>query len=915
MSATPTTVGPYIIERELGRGGMGVVYLGRDPRLDRAVAVKSLALDLAANPEFLARFEREARLLASLSHPNIATVYGLEEHQGVRYLVMEYLAGESLAARLQRGRMPIDEALAVVSCVAAALEAAHEANVIHRDLKPGNVILLPSGSAKILDFGLAKLNAPNPGSASRDNGPDSPTISFLSQSPAAATMPGRILGTIGYMSPEQARGRPVDRRTDLWAMGYILFECLTGRGPFDAPSASDAIAAILEREPQWSLLPDNTPPRIRELLSRCLEKDAGRRLRDAGDARHHIERAIAGREWTASFIAAQSGSALAAPRKPRRVFGVAALLFACLVGAAATVAVLQILPESHPPRAYSDLVFPGLDSNAGSVRITPDGSGVLTTRILPEGSAVYLRRDTQAVPTPVADLRSGGDGVGALAISPDGTRFVTQNATGELISAPVVGGSPLVLCVVRSSVRGINWADDGHIYFDDVGVVPEIIWRVDENGGTPEAVTSPDPARPAIKHRWPWALPGGRGVLFVEFDGGVYENADIMVWDAQSRQARPLLQDAYNPRWYQGCLFFSRATQVYYTRFDLQTLSIAGKPELFLDGLSADPFIFGHTAYDISRQGDVVYLPALGERNQYDVVWVDAQGNTSDVGVRLRSPELGMMSADRTLVGVTANIPVRQAAIIDLARKTVTRIPHPGRNWFVGFGATSEVAYVSTNSSPRGGDGIIEFSMASSRVTREIGPIAAVTLWRMSENGRIAVSGGRPGEPGVQVVDFTKESPKVERALREVPGLVAEVSPSPDGSWIAFQTTADHGVPTCFLVSTVTWGVPIPLGPAGLRSPQWAPDGKALYCWNESGAFCRISVQLPSDAGPPILGRPEQLFAADAVNKLDPRTTYVVVDNERFLMLRFVPPGSNAEHVVRIKAGFFPPSHRASAQP
>ena len=281
MPLTPgTKLGPYEIVAPLGAGGMGEVWRARDPRLGRDVAIKALPAAFAQDPERLARFEREAKLLASLSHPNIAGIFGLEEVKGARYLVLEFIDGQSLEARLKRGALPLDEVLEVAQQVAAGVEAAHEASVIHRDLKPGNVMLTPAGAVKVLDFGLAKGGAMHGASGSDPSLTASPTMTAI-----PGTEMGVILGTAAYMSPEQARGKPVDRRTDIWSFGCVLYEMLTGKRVYDGETVSDMVARILEREPDWSALPANTPPKLLALLKRCLTKDAKLRLRDMGEAR------------------------------------------------------------------------------------------------------------------------------------------------------------------------------------------------------------------------------------------------------------------------------------------------------------------------------------------------------------------------------------------------------------------------------------------------------------------------------------------------------------------------------------------------------------------------------------------------------------------------------------------------------
>ncbi|HXT49402.1 MAG TPA: serine/threonine-protein kinase, partial [Thermoanaerobaculia bacterium] len=324
MGIPADRIGPYPIERELGRGGMGIVYLGRDPALGRPVAVKVLPEAVAADRERLARFDREARLLAAVHHPNVASIFNVGEENGRRFLALEYVPGETLADRLTRGALPFAEALDVCRQIAAGLEAAHEAGVVHRDLKPANVRLTPDGVAKVLDFGLAKGGAIGSETAPSDSFRNSPTQTLQS------TEPGMLLGTVGYMSPEQARGKPVDRRADVWALGCILYECLTGRPPFGGDTPSDVLAKILEREPAWNALPAATSPRVRELLRRCLEKDRNRRLRDVGDARLELEAADSER----SSASALAVTALPPPRRRWPKVAAAGLAVATLAAAA-----------------------------------------------------------------------------------------------------------------------------------------------------------------------------------------------------------------------------------------------------------------------------------------------------------------------------------------------------------------------------------------------------------------------------------------------------------------------------------------------------------------------------------------------------------------------------------------------------
>ncbi|MBS0188128.1 MAG: serine/threonine protein kinase, partial [Planctomycetes bacterium] len=302
------SVGPFKIERELGRGGMGQVFLAVDTKLDRPVAIKALPPHLAQDPDRLARFQREAKVLASLNHPGIGAIYGLEEAEGHRYLILEFIDGETLADRLTSAPIPLDESISIAKQITEALEAAHEKGVIHRDLKPGNVMVTSEGMVKVLDFGLARTADGNPSTANAPALADSPTVTSPARIANSPTIPGAIMGTAGYMSPEQARGKPVDKRSDIFSFGCVLFEMLTGVGPFPGESVTDSLGAILHREPDWTLLPAGAPVRLRELLRACLAKDRRSRLHDIGDARLELERILAGQEWTSSAVGDSAAS-------------------------------------------------------------------------------------------------------------------------------------------------------------------------------------------------------------------------------------------------------------------------------------------------------------------------------------------------------------------------------------------------------------------------------------------------------------------------------------------------------------------------------------------------------------------------------------------------------------------------------
>ena len=493
MSPTPGTgLGPYSLTRELGRGGMGVVYLGRDTRLDRNVAIKALPEHLAQDPDRLARLEREAKTLAQLSHPNVAGIHGVEEHEGARYLVLEYVEGETLAERLDRGPLPVDEAVEIAVQIAAGVEAAHEAGVIHRDLKPGNVIVTPEGNAKVLDFGLARSEE----SSSSGVSPTDPTIT----SPAmhSPTMPGVILGTAAYMSPEQARGRPVDKRTDIWSFGVVLYEMLVGASPFVGETVSDSIGAVLHKEIDLSRLPNSTSAHLRRVLRRCLERDKGLRYRDIGDVRIELMNA------DGSSHPGEVGSASRLPwivAVAALVVGAGGALFGVL-NTPATNTTRSLELDVRPPDGASWIV----GSNIGWGIISPDGSMVVGRAASPEGAGLWIKPLDGSEPRLIAETESAYYPFW----SPDSREIAYWNS-GGLYKIGVDGGRPRRLCDAVD-LRGGDWHENGLIIFTPLANGDVHI--VSDQGGEPVQVTRNDPARGENAHYWPKWLPDGERFIY-----------------------------------------------------------------------------------------------------------------------------------------------------------------------------------------------------------------------------------------------------------------------------------------------------------------------------------------------------------------------------------------------------------------
>src|ERR1700680_4307257 len=523
MLAAGTKLGPYEVVAQIGAGGMGEVYRAHDSKLGRDVAIKVLPANFVNDPERLSRFQREARMLAALNHANIATIYGLEQSGGVTCLVMELVPGETLAERVKAGPLPIEEALKIAVQIAEALEAAHEKGIIHRDLKPTNVKVTPEGKVKVLDFGLAKAFA---GDAENDDPSNSPTLS------AAATMQGVILGTAAYMSPEQARGKAVDRRTDIWAFGCVLYELLTGKQAFQGETVTEILAAVLKGEPDWQALPPPTPTKIRDLLRRCLQKDMNRRVRDAGDVRIEIEEALAA---PPSVVAPTAAPATRGWRERLTQAGLAVFVLTTI--ALAIGFVLRVPKRSQPLQAVRLSAEIGVDATlytalGPAAILSPDGTRLV---FIATGSDQKQRIYVRSLDQSQATALSGTDSARDPFFSPDG-QWLGFFADAKLKRISAQGGTPVTVCDATSD-RGGSWGEDGTIVFE-----PNIrvaLSKVSSAGGRPEPLTTLDAQAGEITQRWPQVLPGGKAVLFTSSTHGAnYEDAEIVVYSRASGQRR-----------------------------------------------------------------------------------------------------------------------------------------------------------------------------------------------------------------------------------------------------------------------------------------------------------------------------------------------------------------------------------------
>ena len=613
-----TRLGVFTITAQIGVGGMGEVYQATDTNLKRQVAIKVLPAAVAGDADRLARFQREAEVLAALNHPNIAAIYGLEKTPDFTALVMELVEGDDLSQRIARGALPIDEALPIAKQIAEALEAAHEQGIVHRDLKPANIKVRPDGTVKVLDFGLAK--AMEPAAASSAEAMNSPTLSLH------ATQAGIILGTAAYMSPEQASGKPVDKRADVWSFGVVLLEMLTGQRLFDGETVSHTLADVLRGPIDFTRLPAGTPKAIRDLLRRCLNRDVKKRLRDMGEARIAIEDALGGGAPDET-----SSAALAAPAAPRSVvaralpWAVAGIFFVALIAALVLWAPWRSAPVPAPRKllasigAETSLLF----NRGASAVLSPDGTTLAFVGQQVGQTRLFIRKLDQLQAGPLA----GTEGAENPFFSPDG-QWITFFAGGKLKKVSVTGGAAISLCDAPSG-RGGTWTDDDTIIF-----APETtgtLMRVSAAGGTPAAFGTL--GQGAVTQRWPQVLPGGRAVLYTEHSspsGWDAANLVVALLSTTSGGApKVVVRGGYFGRYVpSGHLIYLQQGTLFAVRFDRDRLETVGQAVPALEGVAASPGL-GNAQVAVSADGTLAYVPGAVATNARPLDWVTRDGKTS----------------------------------------------------------------------------------------------------------------------------------------------------------------------------------------------------------------------------------------------------------------------------------------------
>jgi len=873
MTLSPgTRLGPYEVTAQIGVGGMGEVYRATDTNLKRAVAIKVLPASVAADAERLPRFQREAEVLASLNHPNIAAIYGLERSGATTALVMELVEGPTLADRIAaQGAIPIDEALPIAKQIAEALEAAHEKGIIHRDLKPANIKLRPDGVVKVLDFGLAKALTPDP-VADLSN---SPTLSM------AATQAGMILGTAGYMSPEQAEGRTVDRRTDVWAFGAVLYEMLTGRRAFHAADVSDTLAAVLMKEPDWTALPATVPPAVVTVLRRCLQKDRKQRVRDIGDVSLALEGAFetAAPQTTSSATSSAPGGRLAWVAFAVAVLGMVAL----------AIPALRYLRETPPPEMRVDIVTPATDDPT-SFALSPDGRQIVFVASGDGASRLWLR----SLATTTAQPLAGTEGARFPFWAPDG-RGIGFFAGNTLKRLDLGGGAPQTLAPVIAGLGG-TWNAEGVIVFAPSTATP--LMRVSATGGAAAAVTTIGPQQTA--HVLPHFLPAGRRLMFyvrgAPDTGGIYLGAldgiaPTRLTPADSAgvylPAGPGPAEAFREG---GWLLWVRAGTLVAQRLDLAQAALTGEPVTLADGVAVDGSF--RSAVSVAATGLVAYR--TGTASQRHLTWVDrsgtARGTVGDPDGTLSQPRVSpdgrRVAVSRTVQGnedlwLLDGVRMRRFtfdAAVDMAplwspdgTRIVFRSSRSGagdlyQTLTSGAGAEERLVASDQSKVPTGWSADGRFLLYFST-----DPQTSTDLWV------VPMAGDR------------RPSVVLKTPFREIWGAF-----SPDGRWVAYESI-ESGRNDIYVRPFVPPGAAgtaagaaggqWQVSTAGGIHPVWRPDGKELYYVDPAGAMMAAPITVTGstlEPGAPVVLFPTRIYGGGVDTALGRQ--YDVAPDGRFLI-------------------------------
>jgi serine/threonine-protein kinase len=903
-----TFLGTYEIRSPLGAGGMGEVYRAHDTRLSRDVAIKILPEAFIRDPERVARFEREARLLAALNHPNIAGIYGLDDAvvtagsrgsdstpdggrpagsasgaspdpagsvigRAVRFIVLELVEGESLAAKLggsrgPRAPLPLDETLSFARQIADALEAAHEKGIVHRDLKPSNIALTPDGKVKVLDFGLAKaLEADSPAELA-----NSPTVTV-------ATRAGLILGTAAYMSPEQAKGRTADKRSDVWGFGCVLYEMLTGKRAFSGEDVSDTLAAVLRDEPDWAAIPPAVPPHVQALVRRALVKDRASRISDISVARFLLTDPTA-----SSGVLPAVNPPPRSGRRQRLAFALAGLAAGVVLMTAVALAVAGFRTAPPAPTMRFVIAPPvgqavALRSYDRELAISPDGTRIVYTARDGNEVVLMVRAIDQLVPVALR-----GTGVPRSPfVSPDG-KWIGYFAGDELRKVPMTGGAPTTLCKPVGPPRGASWTADGASIVFATATATGLL-RVPAAGGDPTQITSVDPAEKDQKHWFPYVLPNGKGVLYTAADGAGIQNSHIAVLDLATGKRTTLVRGGSNPEYAStGHIVYAVDGALRAIRFDASRLEVRGEPAPVVEHVTT--MSTGAANYAVAANGTLVYLTGGVSRqvSRNSLVWVTRQGREEPITAPERAYLYPRLSPDGTQIALDVRDQEEDIWVWDLRRKMLTRLT---------FDRASDQYPLWTPDGKRIVFGSARAGTANIYAQLSDGtgePERLTTSVRLQHPLSISPDGARivfreeGGASGVDLMALVQNSNGRRSAepLVVTPSAELNAEVSPDGRWMAYESNESGQTEVYVRPFPHVDGGRWQISTSGGRAPVWARNGRELFFVDPNNALLSVAVRT---SGAFATGNPSRILEPRYL--VGPGRTYdVSADGQRFLMIK-----------------------------
>ena len=881
-----TTLSHFKITAKLGEGGMGEVYRADDSKLGREVAIKVLPEAVASDPERLARFEREAKVLASLNHPNIAAIYAIEsttapvdpgarlapQEEGeaalgerpdhpVHFLVMELVEGEDLKERLERGALPYSTVQPIALQVAEALEVAHEKGIIHRDLKPANIKVTPEGQVKVLDFGLAKALAPE--SVTGTDGDRN--LSPLSLSPtltAQMTQAGVLMGTAAYMSPEQARGQQVDQQADIWAYGAVLYEMLTGRIAFPGATVTDVMAAIVTHEPAWDALPAETPRHIRELLRLCMAKDPHHRIHAIGDARLLLNEPS---EQPSEVTSVEQSGLL------RRLlpWGLAALMAIIAVGFALSSrdrptesAATQRFSITLPPEIYV--------VDRESLALSPDGSKLVFVGHQDGRQQLFLRRLDSSEITPLPETEGGHNPF----FSPDGETlgFTIDNGAQMNLLSLAAGRKTLL---AETQWGGGSWGPDDMIVYTPTYVSG--LHSIPASGGTPQELTRPDPEAGELGHFWPVHLPEGDTVLFTIFSVPL-SRSSIQALDLKTGEVSNVIENAVFGRYASsGHLLFVRDHTLMAARFDPATLIVTGAPYPVIDDVIPD-IGQGDAPLAVAANGTIAYLPGRVIDPPRQLAWVDRAGLETPIAEARRYGQ-PRISPDGTRIALTIEDRSWDLWALELDRGTLSRLSfEPATQFGVVWAPSGDQIIYSQDDPPynifrRAADG-------TSQPEQLLGTQVDNEALSISPDGKLLIYSHSESGSSYDLRIMSLDDPSDARSLVETPFSEYYGSFSPDGNWIAFKSN-ETGTDQVYVQRFPDGGRKLQVSLDGGSRPLWSRDGRELF-FRDGPRMMAVEVSTGERF---TAGQPRELFSGSYMASSN-RWDYDVAPDGRFIMIK-----------------------------